>query len=160
MIYQHIKAAIAVSFVLYMLTLPFEESLAADACNGDCVLQSAADDQNCAVEKTPLVRCEKFQEFQKRDSELNSAYKALYSSLSKLDQGQLKIAQRKWIKWRDDTCDDVEADANCTNGMCVGVAHDSCVVRLTERRRDELKQISSKSGTKADRFRFSESPLK
>ena len=72
MIYQHIKKLCGVLLGLYMLLLPIEHSLASDTCKGECVLRSTSDDQNCALKRTPLVRCEKVKEFLQRDSELNA----------------------------------------------------------------------------------------
>jgi len=142
------------------LLAPVNHGAAANPCTGTCILQRASTDQNCAIEQTPLVRCEKFSEFEKRDADLNTTYKAVYSTLDESGRSNLRQVQRKWMRWRDETCDDAEAEANCTNGMCVGVAHDSCIVRLTERRYNELKQIASKhSNVIPHRFNYSQSPL-
>lgn len=133
---------------------------AGDDCRNDCILRNASDDQNCAIEKTPLVRCQNFEEFRSRDSELNASYKFLYATLDKSDKNELKIVQRKWIRWRDETCDDAEAEANCTNGVCLGVAHDSCIVRPTERRHNELKRFQKHGEpVKARTFDFSRSSV-
>lgn len=144
---------------LLALLIPLQPAWAGDTPRDDRILRSASDDQHCAIEDTPLVRCEKFDEFKKQDSRLNASYQALRASFGKDDAKTLKNMQRKWIAWRDDTCDNAEAAASCTNGMCVGVAHDSCIVRLTERRWGELDSFKADlKKSKAAGFNFSKAP--
>ena len=123
-------------------------------CDVNCILTSALIDQNCALENTPLVRCGNFEEFKDHDNRLNHSYSTLRKILNKADQENLRMIQISWISWRDETCDDLESEANCDNGMCTGVAHDSCMVSLTERRHNEL-EIFKKSITKAKASNFS-----
>lgn len=109
------------------------------SCEGEkCIITNASEDQNCAIENTPLVRCEKYEEFIKTDKQLNVAYRDLRDKLNRSDANMLKSVQRHWITWRDQVCEDVEAEANCQAGACTGVAHDRCILSLTKTRRDEL----------------------
>lgn len=154
-----LKLSRPVIFALLAFIAPFHPASAADSCGKNCILRSASNDQHCAIEDAPLVRCEKLGEFKKWDSRLNFSYKTLQASLGGNDARILKITQRKWIAWRDDTCDEAEAAARCTNGMCVGVAHDSCIVQLTERRQGELDTFKADlKKSKAAGFGFSKVP--
>jgi len=125
-----------------------------EKCDANCVLKSAANDQSCSIESTPLVRCGNFEEFKSYDKKLNQSYKSLRKTLNETDRNDLRKTQTNWITWRDKTCDDLESEANCDNGMCVGVAHDSCIVTLTQRRHDEL-ELFKKNVTKAKALNFS-----
>lgn len=71
----------AALLVIFRVLAPINHGSAADPCKGDCILQSDTADQNCAIEQMPLVRCEKFSEFKKRDADLNTTCKAVYSTL-------------------------------------------------------------------------------
>lgn len=149
------------AFLLALLVFSIQpgDAGADEACKDDCILRNASDDQECETEKTPLVRCSNFREFARRDAQLNAAYKALYARLNDHDREQLRQMQRQWITWRDETCDDAEAKATCTNGICLGVAHDSCIVRLTARRHDELTKFQADAArARANRFSFSRTP--
>ena len=42
-----------------------------DTCVKDCILQTASNDQDCDLEKTPLVRCEKLDEFRRINGQLD-----------------------------------------------------------------------------------------
>jgi uncharacterized protein YecT (DUF1311 family) len=123
-------------------------------CEVNCILMSAPSDQNCALENPPLIRCGNFEEFKDHDNRLNHSYSTLRKMLNKAEQENLRKIQISWISWRDETCDDLETEANCDNGMCTGVAHDSCMVALTERRDNEL-EIFKKNITKAKASNFS-----
>ncbi len=91
----------------------------------------------------------------KEDRKLNANYKALMQSLSMSDASELKTAQRRWLDWRREECEDADEQAHCDNGVCAGVAHDDCIVSLTALRADELKQfVSAPAAAKAARFTF------
>jgi uncharacterized protein YecT (DUF1311 family) len=111
----------------------------AGACElRDCVIANCSDDQACALEKTHLTRCEKCWSYVKEDFRLNRAYQELMRSLKQADQQLLRKAQRSWLIWREEKCEEVDVAANCENGACAGVAHDSCIVGLTRQRGSEL----------------------
>jgi uncharacterized protein YecT (DUF1311 family) len=54
---------------------------------------------------------------------------------------KLRESQRNWINWRDSKCDELES--YCTTGSCAGVAHDSCIIDLTNIRAKELQAFVS-----------------
>jgi uncharacterized protein YecT (DUF1311 family) len=141
MIYRHIN--IKYYIFIFMAGLHIISTAAGDVCNTDCILKSAANDQECKIEKTPLVRCEKFADFITADSILNSEYKNLRQRLSSEDASLLRDVQRNWIKWRDEKCEDAEEDADCQNGICLGVAHDMCILELTRSRASQLNNYKN-----------------
>jgi uncharacterized protein YecT (DUF1311 family) len=141
---------------LFLATILSINSRGDNKCQVNCVLKSAANDQNCAIETVPLVRCENFKQFKRYDKQLNVSYRSLRGSLNNNDRESLKKTQINWINWRDEICDDLEVEANCNNGMCTGVAHDSCIVFLTEQRNNELDRFKENiNNAKAVKFEFS-----
>lgn len=130
-------------FSLFLLCACILHSSSTFSCpvGSDCILKNRSEDQECKLENTPLTRCEQFHEFVKEDKNLNDAYKSLQKLLNKNDGQQLKLAQRSWIKWRDDTCEDAEDNVGCNNGVCAGVEHDGCIVKLTRVRASELARF-------------------
>jgi uncharacterized protein YecT (DUF1311 family) len=128
-------------FLLALCSVALHSTAIAEGRTGNG-LKNRSDDQNCALEKTPLTRCETLREYAKRDSELNKEYRKLTKQLKNQSLSALKTTQRERIKWRDEKCDDVEEAANCTNGVCAGVSHDYCIVELTEKRTSELAVFS------------------
>ena len=77
----------------------------------------------------------------KEDKALNSAYKKLSKLLNKDNFTFLKQTQREWIVWRDTRCDAAQEKVSCGNSFCDGVAHDHCIIYLTEQRANELRQF-------------------
>lgn len=111
----------------------------------------------CDLEKMPLTRGDNCPWYMKKDKELNSTYKTLSKSLNKDNLTLLKKAQREWIVWRDEMCDAEQEESGCTgsaiNSSCNDVAHDECIIGLTEQRTLELNQFI-KNPRKAGRFEF------
>jgi uncharacterized protein YecT (DUF1311 family) len=136
---MRIKSLVLIAFSLVAL----HSAALADGCT-DCGLTNRSDDQDCALEKTPLTRCETLRAYMKGDRELNNTYRKLTKQLDANSLSVLKTTQRAWIQWRDDKCEDIEEAANCTNGVCAGVNHDNCVVDLTKKRSNELAGFSKK----------------
>jgi uncharacterized protein YecT (DUF1311 family) len=118
-----------------------------EQCSSGCVLRNRSDDQNCDLNKTPLSRCGGLSQFSKSDAKLNDEYRRLSQQLRSADRKSLQKAQREWIRWRDEQCETEEADANCDNGVCTGVAHDSCILDLTARRTKELRRFSQSTAS-------------
>lgn len=112
----------------------------------------------CNLGKTPLNRGDNCSWYMKKDKELNSAYKTLSKSLNKDKLTLLKKTQREWIVWRDEKCDAEQEESGCTgsaiNSSCNDVAHDECIIDLTEQRTLELNQFI-KNPLKAGEFEFS-----
>ncbi|MHA6575454.1 lysozyme inhibitor LprI family protein [Pseudomonas yamanorum] len=116
----------------------------------------ADSNKDCDLDKTPLTRCEKYNDFINEDKNLNLSYKELRKKLNYETQPKLKAAQLAWIKWRDNKCDQVQEEAMCSNGLCDGVAHDSCIVDLTKQRERELLQFQKNiSDVQSNSFEFS-----
>lgn len=114
-----------------------------DDCKDNCVLKNRSQDQACALDKTPLTRCENFSRYLAEDSKLNTEYKSLIKKLNSTDATALRTAQRRWLQWRLDKCDEAEDASKCDNGVCAGVAHDACIVTLTKDRTLNFVKFSS-----------------
>ena len=69
----------------------------------------------CSLRDTPLERCGSYSWYMAEDKALNSRYKALSRALSKKELTLLKLAQRDWLKWRDKTCEEMQAKSGCEN---------------------------------------------
>jgi uncharacterized protein YecT (DUF1311 family) len=126
---------------LLVLLLCCVSSLAVAECKKDCVLKNRPQDQDCAIDSTPLTRCENYATYMKEDKKLNKEYKELIKKLSKEDVDTLRKTQRSWLDWRLEKCEEADQMANCDNGVCAGVAHDECVVSLTTQRSNELSRF-------------------
>lgn len=156
---QRLMISRPISHVLVPLALAAMSATALAAsskdCTTDCVLTNRSEDQNCALEKTPLTRCENFDAFRDADSKLNKAYSALLKQIGKAEAFRLRTPQRAWIVWRNEQCEEEEDQAKCNNGVCAGVAHGSCILNLTYRRTKELSTFSKDiKAAKAAGFRF------
>ena len=111
---------------------------------------------NCRLQGTPLESCENYTSYLPSDRELNSAYKTLSKSLDKSGFSLLKEKQRQWIKWRDSSCREQEEKSGCTNSSCNAVAHDECIIELTDQRALELRQyMNNPSEAAKQKFEFS-----
>ena len=96
----------------------------------------------CDVQKTPLTNGGCCTEYMRIDKELNEHYKKLIRDIDPKKGRRLRDVQRAWIQWRDDKCDDVQESSGCNgNGSCNGVAHDYCIIDLTEQRVNELRRL-------------------
>lgn len=110
----------------------------------------------CDFEQTPLIRSDNCSWYMKEDKALNSAYKKLSKLLNKDNLTFLKKTQREWIVWRDTRCDAEQEKVICGNSFCDGVAHDHCIIYLTEQRANELRQFIKTPQDAAKRnFEFS-----
>lgn len=111
----------------------------------------------CDLRKTPLVNEEVCTEFIDSDRVLNTNYRALIAKLDNDAKETLRTVQREWIKWRDKKCRQVQEESGCNrNGSCNGVAHDMCIVDLTDQRADELREfIENVNVAKRENFAYS-----
>ena len=111
---------------------------------------------NCLLEKTPLDSCESYGSYMQSDKELNLVYKNMVLSLDKNNLSFLRQKQRQWIKWRDSRCRVAQEKSGCTNTSCNAVAHDECIIALTDQRTSELRQfIKNRKEIKNKNFDFS-----
>lgn len=110
----------------------------------------------CPLHDTPLERCGAYSWYKAEDKVLNARYKILSKAYGKNTLANLKKVQREWIKWRDAKCNEVQAKSGCDNGLCEGVAHDECIIHLTEARSLELLDFIKNPGDAEKRlFQFS-----
>lgn len=110
----------------------------------------------CDLEKTPLIRDNNCSWYLKEDKDLNLAYKKLSKILNKDNFTTLKKKQREWISWRNERCEAEQEKVSCGNSFCDGVAHDHCIIYLTEQRAAELRKfIINKEEAKNNQFDFS-----
>ncbi|QGZ37652.1 lysozyme inhibitor LprI family protein [Pseudoduganella flava] len=151
------RIRIRAAFTLYCYIILGTSAASEDGqCSDGCVILSRSDDQNCDLNKTPLSRCGGYRQFMKSDAILNEEYRRLFQQLKLIDRKSLQKAQREWIMWRDEQCETEEVEANCDNGVCAGVAHDSCILDLTARRAKELRRFTQENASGVDSgFAFS-----
>jgi uncharacterized protein YecT (DUF1311 family) len=136
--------------------LSFSFNLAIAECETDCILKNRSQDQDCALENTPLTRCENYSIYLRQDKSLNSEYKNLIRSLTKEEVSALRKTQRSWLDWRLEKCEQIDQQASCDNGVCAGVAHDECIISLTKQRTSELINFKKDLATaKSNNFIFS-----
>lgn len=97
-----------------------------------------------------------YDDFQKEDKLLNESYKSLSKTLEKRDADLFKQAQRKWIKWRDETCIGAQTKANRSLGSFGNSVRDDCLISLTEQRTNEIQQFSKElRSAQKKKFNFS-----
>lgn len=77
------------------------------------------------------------QQYQFWDGLLNNIYQQVIAERSPEAIDQLRVAQRAWITYRDNTCE-LEA-ARAAGGSSEPLMHFNCLVRLTERRTRDLE---------------------
>lgn len=109
----------------------------------------------CNLNDTPLTNEKACVRFKAADIKLNKTYRKLMSELDADSKSLLKSSQREWIDWRDEKCDEVQEDSMCQNSTCNGVAHDICIIDLTNQRTRELEKFSlNKSQAREHKFAF------
>lgn len=112
----------------------------------------------CRLEETPLMHERACARFKVADGALNLSYKALMTELNKDASSILRTVQKTWIKWRDENCDQVNENSECQNSSCTGVAHDICIIDLTNQRTHELEEYSRNTeGARKQGFAFNRS---
>ena len=80
-----------------------------------------------------------YAQFQKSDGELNSLYRKILPLLPTEQQGELRNAQRFWLRFRDADC---KAEFNRWNGGSGGLsAQNYCLEERTKQRIDSLKPV-------------------
>jgi uncharacterized protein YecT (DUF1311 family) len=77
------------------------------------------------------------QEFQAADKKLNQVYQQLQAKLKTKQQQRLTVAQRSWLKFRDDSCS-YEA-GNFEGGTLAGSTYGYCRARVTQERVKDLE---------------------
>lgn len=84
------------------------------------------------------------QEFQAADSKLNQLYQQLQAKISSRQKQRLTVAQRTWIKFRDENCD--YAKGQFEGGSLAASTYGYCRATVTQERikdlEDYLKQAN------------------
>ncbi len=84
------------------------------------------------------------QEFQAADKKLNQVYQQLQAKLKGQQKQRLTVAQRSWLKFRDDSCN--YEMGQFEGGTLAGSTYGYCRARVTQERvkdlEDYLKQAS------------------
>ena len=81
-------------------------------------------------------------EYQRQDALLNNIYKQLLSRVPSEKRERLKTLQRKWISYRDESCD-LLGDFVGTEGSLAKREPMECQARLTAERVAELKKLAA-----------------
>ncbi|WP_432257575.1 lysozyme inhibitor LprI family protein [Cupriavidus sp. TMH.W2] len=95
---------------------------------------STADMLNCAAMESRV-----------QDSALNSTYQALLRRLEAPRTGQLRVAQRVWLEFRQANCAYV---ANPTGGTAARVAGATCMLQMTAARVRELRAFATEASAR------------
>lgn len=95
---------------------------------------STADMLNCAAMESRV-----------QDSALNTSYQALLRRLEAPRTGQLRVAQRTWLEFRQANCAYV---ANLGGGTAARVAGATCMLQMTAARVRELHAFASEAAAR------------
>ncbi|SPA37550.1 conserved hypothetical protein, DUF1311 [Cupriavidus taiwanensis] len=113
---------------------------AAAAANGGL----SADYERCvgkAVSTADMLSCAAL-ESRVQDTALNSAYQSLLRRLEAPRTGQLRVAQRAWLEYRQANCAYV---SNPAGGSAARVAGASCLLEMTAARVRELRAFATEA---------------
>ncbi|MFV5702072.1 lysozyme inhibitor LprI family protein [Flavobacterium sp. XS2P12] len=77
------------------------------------------------------------------DKKLNVVYKQVMAVLSETEKTALRLKQRKWIKYRDISCEEETKDMN---GSLYNAFLNNCEKEKTEKRIEELNEILESKG--------------
>ena len=77
------------------------------------------------------------QNFKAADTKLNQLYQQLLPIIKSKQKQRLTVAQRTWIKFRDETCD--YSAEHFEGGSLAGAIYISCKARVTEERIKDLE---------------------
>jgi uncharacterized protein YecT (DUF1311 family) len=100
--------------------------------------QEIAQQPNCKSPQTTLdMNMCSSQEFKAADTKLNQLYQQLRAKLNSKQQQRLTVAQRSWIKFRDETCS-YEA-GHFEGGTLAPPVYISCRARVTKQRVKDLE---------------------
>jgi len=84
------------------------------------------------------------EEYAEWDAELNRVYRVVIAQLGPADEETLRVGQRAWITYRDNSCE-VEASA-MRGGSGEAMLRFACLARLTERRARDLANFAAIDG--------------
>ena len=116
-----------------LLTAGF--SLSSKASNTSSQL---AQQPNCKSPQTTLdMNMCSSQEFQAADKKLNQVYQQLQPKLNSKQKQRLIVAQRSWLKFRDETCD--YESGHFEGGSVAPSIYGYCRARITKERVKDLE---------------------
>ena len=117
-----------------LLTAGF--SLSSKASNTSSQL---AQQPNCKSPQTTLdMNMCSSQEFQAADKKLNQVYQQLQPKLNSKQKQRLIVAQRSWLKFRDETCD--YESGHFEGGSVAPSIYGYCRARVTKERVKDLER--------------------
>ncbi|MCZ0899866.1 lysozyme inhibitor LprI family protein [Microcoleus sp. HI-ES] len=97
-----------------------------------------AQQPNCKNPQTTLdMNMCSSQEFEAADKKLNQVYKQLQAKISSRQKQRLTVAQRTWIKFRDEKCD--YAKGQFEGGSLAASTYGYCRARVTQERIKDLE---------------------
>ena len=98
-----------------------------------------AQQPNCKSPQTKTVDMTlcSTQKFKAADTKLNQLYQQLLPIIKSKQKQRLTVAQRTWIKFRDETCD--YSAGHFEGGSLAGAIYISCKARVTEERIKDLE---------------------
>ncbi|SOY88315.1 lysozyme inhibitor LprI family protein [Cupriavidus taiwanensis] len=105
----------------------------------------SADYERCtgkAVSTADMLGCAA-QEMRVQDAALNGAYQSLLRRLEAPRTGQLRVAQRVWLEYRQANCAFV---SNPGGGSAARLAGASCMLEMTAARVRELRGFTAEAG--------------
>jgi len=97
-----------------------------------------AQQPNCKIPQTTLdMNMCSSQKFQAADQKLNQVYQQLQAKISTKQKQRLTVAQRTWIKFRDENCD--YAKGQFDGGSLAASTYGYCRARMTQERIKDLE---------------------
>jgi len=141
---------LAVSIVLLPLTAPASAAPTdtgklrdADSAKSAGAASSISAEHAKCVEKSEgvtsdMLECDSV-EFKKQDKRLNDNYKVAMRTAPTEGKVALKDAQRKWIEYRDTTCN---LFGKMNGGTLATLIDSSCLLRETAKRADLMKELA------------------
>ncbi|MEG4287321.1 lysozyme inhibitor LprI family protein [Microcoleus sp. C2C3] len=129
------NSTIWVKFAASLLLLTAGFLLPSKASN---IPVQVAQQPNCKNPQTTLeMNVCSSQEFQAADRKLNQVYQQLQAKISSRQKQRLTVAQRTWIKFRDESCD--YAKGQFEGGTLAASTYGYCRARVTEERIKDLE---------------------
>lgn len=129
------NSTISVKFVASLLLLTAGFLLPSKASN---IPLQVAQQPNCKNPQTTLdMNMCSSQEFEAADKKLNQVYKQLQAKISSRQKQRLTVAQRTWIKFRDENCE--YAKGQFEGGSLAASTYGYCRARVTQERIKDLE---------------------
>ena len=129
------NSTISVKFVASLLLVTAGFLLPSKASN---IPVQVAQQPNCKSPQTTVeMNVCSSQEFEAADKKLNQLYQQLQAKISTKQKQRLTVAQRTWIKFRDENCD--YAKGQFEGGSLAASTYGYCRARVTQERIKDLE---------------------